>query len=51
MEISDQRMFLFHVGVYTGYPVAYACLTPEEGREEMRGHVFIHESSSGANAV
>lgn len=27
--------FLFHVGEYTGYPVAHLRLTQEEGREEM----------------
>lgn len=39
------------VGVYTGFPVAYLCLTQEEGREEMWRHVFIHEAPCGSNPL
>lgn len=43
--------FLFHVGEYTGYPVAHLRLTQEEGREEMWRHVFRHEGSSGSSPL
>lgn len=36
-------MFLFNVGEYTGYPVAQACHTPDEGREEMWKDVLIQK--------
>lgn len=55
MEISDlvcdYACSHFMWGSNTGYPVAHAYLTPEEGREEMRGDVIIHEISSGANRL
>lgn len=34
-------MSLFNVGEYTGYPVEHACLTTEEGREEMWGDIHL----------